>query len=78
MVAIIALLLHGRMSFTSHPHDDLRATEPPTQPLARFWTGGTIILQQHWSIVKFTVGLINITISNSKYPKFNILFVCVK
>lgn len=48
---------------TSHPRDDLRATEPPTRPLARFWTGRTIILQQHWSIVKFTVGLINATIS---------------
>lgn len=33
MAAIIALLPRGRTSFASHPRDDLRATEPPTQPL---------------------------------------------
>lgn len=33
MAAIIALLPRGRTSFSSHPRDDLRATEPSTQPL---------------------------------------------
>lgn len=37
MAAIIALLPRGRTSFSSHPRDDLRATEPPTQPLTACW-----------------------------------------
>lgn len=37
MAAIIALLPRGRTSFASHPRDDLRATEPPTQPLVACW-----------------------------------------
>ena len=37
MAAIIALLPRGRTSFASHPRDDLRATEPPTQPLMACW-----------------------------------------
>lgn len=37
MAAIITLLLRGRTSFASHPRDDLRATELPTQPLVGCW-----------------------------------------